>query len=190
LIIIGKQVNQRELAEICGVTDVTIWEWQGEGLPIVNRGERGESNVYDTGAVIDWRIERALARSGTTKAQVELEIMKLDLKKKRAEDSVRENTLVPVDQVRPIWESRIRSAAAYMTGRASQLAGLLETVQGIEAKRAELKRSDSQFLSHLGVHGDKLQTALEEFLAASAPEAVHALFRAMDMELPNESRGS
>jgi phage terminase Nu1 subunit (DNA packaging protein) len=36
---VGKIVNQTELAEIFGVSDVTIWDWQGKGLPIA-RGKR------------------------------------------------------------------------------------------------------------------------------------------------------
>jgi len=176
----GKNVNQRELAEICSVTDVTIWEWQGEGLPIASQGTRGEANVYDTGAVIEFLIQRALARAGSAKARVELELLEIDLRKKKSEEALREDRLVPTDLVRPVWEGRVMAVAAFMIGRAARLAGIIEATPGIEGKRAELRRSDREFLTLLGVHGEQLQEALEAFLATSAPESVQALYRSMD----------
>jgi phage terminase Nu1 subunit (DNA packaging protein) len=177
----SRQVNQRELAEICDVTDVTIWEWQREGLPIASQGARGEANVYDTGAVIKFLIDRALARAGSTKEKLQLELLELDVKKKRAEEALREATLVPADQVAPIWESRVLAAAAYMTGRGGRLAAILETLPGIEAKRAELLRSDRQFLTHLGVNGEAMQVELEAFLARLPTVDVQQLFNAIGL---------
>jgi hypothetical protein len=185
----GKNVNQRELAEFCDVSDVTIWEWQREGLPIASQGARGEANVYDCAAVIEFLIQRALARAGTAKARIELELLEIDLRKKKSEESLREGRLVPADRVRPIWESRVLAAAAFMIGRASRLAGVIEATPGFEAKRAELRRSDHEFLSLLGVHGEQLQSALEAFLATATPESVKALFGAMDAVVSTGTQG-
>lgn len=55
----GKIVNQTQLAEILGTSDVTIWQWQKEGLPIKTRNLRGLSNEYDTAEVIAWLVIRA-----------------------------------------------------------------------------------------------------------------------------------
>jgi terminase small subunit / prophage DNA-packing protein len=55
----GKKVNQTELAEILGVSDVTLWQWQKEGMPIEERNLRGQSNSYDAAEVIAWMVKRA-----------------------------------------------------------------------------------------------------------------------------------
>src|SRR5690348_5029844 len=109
----GKIVNQGELAVIFGVSDVTVWEWQKEGLPILERGERGEAHRYDTASVIAWTVDRELkkvrARSPRDE-QIELQnkMLRLDLDE-------REKRLVPVDQVEPTWKRLAVGASAFLS---------------------------------------------------------------------------
>ena len=56
----GRSVNRAELAAICGVTVVTIDAWRQKGCPYVERGGRGKEWIFDTAAVIDWRLQRAV----------------------------------------------------------------------------------------------------------------------------------
>lgn len=175
----AKIVNKVELAEILGRSERQLTDDQDEGLPIKHRGERGQEHRYDTATVIDWLIQRALARTGSMKAQLELESLELDVKKKRADEALRAETLVPADQVGPVWEGRVLAACAYMRGRASRLAGILEATPGIEAKRGVLMESDYQFLNHLGVHGKAMQDALDAFLAKCPPLDVQQLLHAV-----------
>ena len=56
----GRSVNRAELAAICGVTVVTIDAWRAKGCPYVERGGRGKEWIFDTAAVIDWRLQRAV----------------------------------------------------------------------------------------------------------------------------------
>ncbi len=56
----GRSVNRAELASICGVTVVTIDAWRQKGCPYVERGGRGKEWIFDTAAVIDWRLQRAV----------------------------------------------------------------------------------------------------------------------------------
>jgi phage terminase Nu1 subunit (DNA packaging protein) len=56
----GRSVNRTELASICGVTVVTIDAWRQKGCPYVERGGRGKEWIFDTAAVIDWRLQRAV----------------------------------------------------------------------------------------------------------------------------------
>jgi terminase small subunit / prophage DNA-packing protein len=169
----GKIVNQTELSEIFGVSDVTIWEWQQQGLPVLERGGRGKSNRYDTSEVHGWIVQRELARAGKGESQRDREarlrgdMIELELAEKRG-------TLVPADQVGPVWESRVLAAAFYMTSRHSRLAGMLEATPGIEAKRELLKREDADFLTKLGVEGARMQSEVQavlEKLAAGEAEA-------------------
>lgn len=179
MVIKGREVNQRELAEILGVTTVTVWEWQGNGLPIARQASRGESNVYDTAAVIEWLIAQALARAGTEKERLEVEILQVELAEKRARQALREKTLVPADEVSPVWERRVLAAAAYMQQRASRLAGELERAASLEERRRVLKASDQEFLTHLGVNGEAIQDALDVFLARQPASEVQFLFQAL-----------
>ena len=56
----GRSVNRTELASICGVTVVTIDAWRAKGCPWVERGGRGKEWIFDTAAVVDWRLQRAV----------------------------------------------------------------------------------------------------------------------------------
>ncbi len=59
----GRTVNRAELALICGVTVVTIDAWRAKGCPFLERGGRGREWSFDTAAVIDWRLQRAVAEA-------------------------------------------------------------------------------------------------------------------------------
>ena len=52
--------NKKQLADIFGVTDRTITDWEGAGLPIESRPGRGISNQYDTAKCIEWRTQRVV----------------------------------------------------------------------------------------------------------------------------------
>jgi len=95
----GKRVNQTELATIMGVSEVTIWEWQKAGMPVVGYAERGKANEYDTSAVIAWKIEVELA-----KIRKESPRDALYLAQRRLVDiqiGEKEKTLVPIADVEP-----------------------------------------------------------------------------------------
>lgn len=172
----AKIVNQAELSMILGKSDVTIWKWQEEGLPIARQGTRGTEHQYDTAEVIDWLVKRELAKAGKgekpseREARLRGDVLELELQEKR-------NVLVPFTEIEPVWEGRVLAAAAYMRSRASQLAGELEAAQGIEQKRAILKKADATFLTHLGVNGARMQDEVEALLEKLAAGDAEAFLR-------------
>lgn len=172
----GKIVNQSELSEILGVSDVTVWEWQKIGLPVEKIGSRGAANSYDTANVIAWRIQHELQRAGKGETQRDREarlrgdLLEIELAKERG-------ILVPATEVKPTWESRVLVAAAFMMSRASRLAAVLEASPGIEAKRAALKKEDAEFLTRLGVDGERMQQAVEDLLMKESATEVTNLMR-------------
>lgn len=172
----GKAVNKRELAEFTGYSERALTDMQDEGLPIEKKGSRGEENVYDTQRVIEWLINRALIKAGKAESQRDREarlrgdMLELELARER-------NILVPVDEIRPVWESRVLATAGYMMSRASRLAGILEATPGIEAKREVLKREDATFLTKLGTEGDRIQAELESLLEKQAVGEADAFLR-------------
>ena len=183
----GKVVNQAELAEVLGKSAVTIWEWQEQGLPIKKQGAGREGYEFDTAEVIAWMVNRELVRAGKgekaseREARLRGDVLELELAEKR-------DVLVPFTEVQPVWEGRVLAAAAYMRARASHLAGELEATAGLEAKRGLLRKSDSVFLTHLGVDGERMQAevdALLEKLAAGEAEAF--LRRVAGNDKPSDS---
>jgi phage terminase Nu1 subunit (DNA packaging protein) len=174
----SKTVNKRELAEVLGKTERAITDWQEEtpALPIAKRGARGQEHEYDTAAVIDWLVERALAKAGKAESQRDREarlradLLEFELAEKRG-------TMVPADQVGPIWEARVLAAAFYMSSRHSRLAGMLEATPGIEAKRALLKQEDQDFLSKLGVDGKRMQEEVDKLLERLSADEAAAFLR-------------
>jgi phage terminase Nu1 subunit (DNA packaging protein) len=161
----GKKVNQTELAEILGKSDVTLWEWARDNadFPILKRAERGEANEYDTEAVIAWLIERAVhkVQSESQKdrlARLQGDMLEIELQRERG-------SLVPTVEVEPVWQQRVLAAAAFLHSQPSRLAGMLEAVEGEEAKRQLLKSEFADFLTRLGAEGEGIQADLEELLA-------------------------
>jgi phage terminase Nu1 subunit (DNA packaging protein) len=185
----GQHVNKAELERILGLSHTTLTEYQEEGLPIEKRGERGAAHVYDTEAVIQWLINRALARAGRSKTVLELELLELQVREKRAADALREGSLVPAEQVQPIWDSRVLSAAFALASRASRLAGLLEAAPGIEAKRAILKQEDADFLNHLGVAGAEMQSRVDELLGRLSAEEASSFLRRVSGHVDQQGTG-
>jgi phage terminase Nu1 subunit (DNA packaging protein) len=159
----GKTVNQTELALLHDVSDVTIWEWQKAGMPVLERGERGAANRYDVGATIRWRVAREADKSASKTVKDRRDLVALE--REEIELAKQKDLLVPVEQIEPVWKTRVLSAAALMLGRHSRLAGLLEATPGVEAKRQLLKLEDAAFLTKLGVNGERIQAEIEELLA-------------------------
>lgn len=171
----GKRVNQRELSEIMGVSDVMLWEWEKAGMPIVARGDRGAAHEFDTAAVIEWRMELEVQRRTPAKVKEEKERVELELAQLTLGE--RKGSLVPAAEVDPVWQNRVMSAAAFMHGRHSRLAGILEATPGLEAKREVLKKEDAQFLTKLGVDGDRVQEEFNALLARLAADEAQAFLR-------------
>ena len=171
------KVNKIELGNILGLSQTTLTEYQAEGLPISVRGARGQENHYDSAEVIQWLIQRALARAGRSKAVLEIELLEFQVKAERAKDALREKTLVNVAEIEPLWTSYVLTAAAFMAGRHSRLAGLLEAAPGMEAKRALLKKEDTEFLSKLGMDGERMQGELDALLTSLGAENAKAFLQ-------------
>jgi terminase small subunit / prophage DNA-packing protein len=158
----GKIVNQSELAALIGKSDVTIWEWQKEGLPMQSRGENGQANKYDTERVIDWLVQRAVLKVRDESQRDRLTRLQAD--KLEQDLAMSNNVLVPVDQVQPIWKARVISAAAFLLSQSSRMAALLESAPGMEGKREILKIEHGIFLSKLGSNGKLIQAEVDDVL--------------------------
>lgn len=168
----ARQFNKREVAEILGVSERTLSDWQADGMPVVERGARGEENAYDIREIMEWHTARALRKVAPETQRDRLTRLQADLAELNLAE--KNKALVPAAEVRPLWESRVLAAAAFMAGRHSRLAAILEAAPGIEAKRALLKAEDANFLTKLGVEGERMQSEVDALLATLPAEEASA----------------
>lgn len=149
----GRQVNQTELALIMGVTDVTLWEWQKLGLPVLQRGERGQANVYNTAAVIAWKVEhevRKVAGDESPKdrlARVSAELKELELAERRQQ-------MIPAALIEPAWASIALAVRQALLPLGLRLAQILEATPGVDAKRQVIDEEVHDILLKLSTHDD------------------------------------
>jgi phage terminase Nu1 subunit (DNA packaging protein) len=92
-----KHVNKADLAQLMGVSSVTIGQWVSKGCPYVQKGALGKSWVFDVPEVVSWREEQvALQAVGDTKSldieearrrkvAAEAALTELDLAKRKGE---------------------------------------------------------------------------------------------------------
>lgn len=73
------KVNQKQLAEILGVSDRTILSWQNKGMPHQKRAKNGESNQYDTVEVVNWLKTQNRENEDLRQAQARLSCHRADI---------------------------------------------------------------------------------------------------------------
>lgn len=89
-------VNKQKLAEILGISEATLTNWQREGLPMVPRGKTGKSNHYETKEVIGWMLAR---ERGTDLTAERTRLAKEQADKTALENALRRKELLPADEV-------------------------------------------------------------------------------------------
>lgn len=96
--------------------------------------------------------------------------IQLDNEIKKRVLAEKDRLLVPTAEVEPAWLGRVLAAAAFLSNAHSRLAGLLEAAPGIEGKREVLRIAFHQFLTPLGVNGERIQSEVKRLLASLPPE--------------------
>ena len=146
----GRIVNQRELSEITGVSQVSLWTWGKEGMPVLRTGATGEENQYDTEAVIRWMIDREVARLGVVDqkdrlARLQGDKIEMELAGSRGE-------LVPAAAIEPTWSSIVTAVRQAALALPVRLAPLLEATPGVDAKRALIEEEVHDVLQKLSTY--------------------------------------
>jgi phage terminase Nu1 subunit (DNA packaging protein) len=140
--------GQEHIAEVFGVTPKTIVEWQEQGFPIAVRGQRGVASEYDTSACIAWFVERELQKAGANETPRD---RLARLQGDEAEMRIRERMgeLVPAEKIEPAWMALVTAARSYLRAEPDRLAHLLESTEGVDAKRDLLAETFDEFLRKL-----------------------------------------
>lgn len=122
-----RRVNRAELAEIFGVTVVTVDAWVRRGCPFIQRGSKGTPWIFDTAEVVKWRTDQAREEAaGTAQADVdELERRKLAAitAKHELELAKARGDVAPLDQV----ERMVARAFAEVRGQVRNIPGRVVT---------------------------------------------------------------
>lgn len=149
------RVNQRQLSEITGVSQVTLWQWQKEGMPYLRAEENGVANEYDTVDVIAWMVARAVTKGEKEAEKDRLTRLQADALQRKFD--IEDGLLIPADQIEPAWSSIVLAVRQAMLAQAARLTPLLATMNGdVDAIRDLLEDDVRDTLTKLSQHGDNL----------------------------------
>lgn len=144
----GKIVNKRELAQILGVSERTLTEWQREGLPMVVNSGRGAANQYDTAAVIQWRVAREV--NGAEKESQKDRLDRLRGDQIERQMAVESRELIPAAEIEPALAQFISDAVALITGIPDKYAPIVEAAGTLDGQHAALEEAVEEIRQMLG----------------------------------------
>ena len=139
--------GQEHIAEVFGVAPKTIVEWQAAGFPILKQGKRGVPSEYSTEDCIAWFVQRELDKAGIEGVRDRLARLQADEVEMRIAE--KRGLLIPVEQIEPAWTALVSSARSYLRAEPDRLAHLMETMDGVDAKRDMLADTFDEFLTKL-----------------------------------------
>ncbi len=97
---VGKLVSQSEMAQLLGLRRDSIRAWVRQGCPVVEHGGEGRAGLYDTAAVIRWRIDRERFVASSEAKNMELEEARR--RKLAAEALLAEQELARRNELQPV----------------------------------------------------------------------------------------
>lgn len=148
----GRIVNQRELSDITGISQKSLSLWAREGLPVVLETEEGLANQYDTEAVINWYVARAVAKGAKETEKDRLSRLQGD--KLELELATMRGTLIPADQVEPAWTAMVVAFRQTLRSVSNRLSHLLVGKDNPDAIRVMLDEEIDIALNKLAIHDE------------------------------------
>ncbi len=165
------KVNKAQLAEVLGVSEKTLTEWQKEEppLPVLNAAQRrGQANEYETSAVIEWLVQRRMRSAGVMTPKDRLLLLQgEDLAYRLAE---KRKQLIDVAQLEPALRREVVAFKARLEEAADSI---------------DMELGDGRFES-------SFVTAVREIVDRHIQEALFALSRWKEgglMDDPSEQDG-
>ena len=163
----GRLVNQTELAEIVGVTDVTLWEWQKLGMPIHEKTARGKANTYNTADVIAWKIQFEVDKVRGGEAPKD-RLARLQSEKLLRELQVLDGRLVPAEQIEPFLTAFVGAIASSLNALELKTEQHLQEALGIDTNLEGLRELFDEVRSRIP---DDLYQRVSASIASGAGEA-------------------
>lgn len=167
-------VNKRTLADMVGVSERTLTDWQSREMPVSHSAERGASNIYAPLDVIDWMF----ARAGVTareSAKDRLDRLRGDQIER---DMLKEDgVLVMPEDLKVEYEAMVEAARAELLfnmpdAMAAELSNVLGTEVDVSIVRRHVEDS-LRTLSHYDPSDESDDVAAGD--ASEADEELEAL---------------
>lgn len=151
-------VNKRELAELLGVSDQTLSEWQEQGMPVEERGGPGVSGRYNVPACVRWASRREIDKRVGPSSFDRLNLVKA----KREEIALQRDLgeVVFVKDIRPGLRRYVSDILGTLLAIPEKHAHILEVTEGVDGKRQVLDDLVAELRDALGSY---------EYLATPAP---------------------
>jgi len=138
--------GQEQIAAMFGVAPKTITEWQVLGFPVAVQGGPGVPSEYDAPQCIAWLVEREVRKVQAESPKDRLSRLQGD---KIEQEMLRDSrSLIPAEEVEPLWSSAVLNAREFLVGEPLRLASL---IIGMEKSAVEelLARTFDDFLRRL-----------------------------------------
>jgi terminase small subunit / prophage DNA-packing protein len=118
-----KITGQSSLADLFGVAEKTIVEWQDEGMPVVLRGQAPRPNEYDSVECIRWMVQREVHKvQGESPRD---RVFRLQADKLELELAKERGLLIPVSIVEPRMLDAVLAAREHLMSEKARLAALV-----------------------------------------------------------------
>lgn len=172
------RVNRAGLADIFGVTENTITNWLGQGMPRAKRAVvRGQSDEYDTAECIKWRIAREAGGNavGDDGEVINFEAERARLTKEQADkvamdNAVKRGDLMSATEVARHWGGLIVNAKTRLLSIPTKSAPLVLGAKSLPVAREIIERFVIEALNEL-VSADFHPTGSGEVGMVAASEA-------------------
>lgn len=160
----GRIVSKKELAEIVGVSERTLTDWQEKGMPIKVHTSRGLANEYDTADVFKWREQFVANGERMETSKERLDRLNGDLKE--LELAEKSGMYVMADDAEWALESVIISARSELMRFARKLKKHLKKEYELDVELEKLQDLTGSVLSRLAEHSpddeEEAETGAEE----------------------------
>lgn len=144
------RINKAGLAQIFGVSQETLTQWQKQGMPFIRAQKRGQANEYDTVAVLAWKVARDQSDQPVTDYDTErTRKVKLEADKLALEVAEKRGDLIPAEQVESAVADMVAAFRARCLSIPSKLAGPLSAVDDTRETEAILTDALHEALQEL-----------------------------------------
>lgn len=145
----GRLVNKAELADLLDISERTFTEWQKEGMPIHQAGERrGQEHQYDVAFVHRWIVQRELAKAQVRSPRDELDVVKTE--RERLALARDRSELVLKKELRPLLDRYVADVVAIIESVPDKYVPLLQQTPDAEGKHQLLREAVREIREGLG----------------------------------------
>ena len=150
-------VNQRQLAEVFGVSHQSIKTWMTLGLPVMVQADGNVGNQYDTAACIEWRVQQLLGRAEAEGARERRDRLEGD----RLEMTIAKESGLVVDapEIQQLFGSMVVAARAELLGSSAAIKSEADARYGIDFDERIVTDHHEQALARLAGGEDVGQCA-------------------------------